>query len=354
MLFKKIFLLSSLLGIFGCSSKNDPISTSTNQHGSISFRVSIGADSPFKKIAKSADLNISGPDMLTMIKPLQIKDSTIEGKIDNIPSGINRKFEIRVYDSAGTERYRGSISANIKGDSTVAITLPISRVVGSAIINGTIDEVGINLNDSSTILLFKFDEGAGVQTTDSKNNLVGSLNNTTWTKNGLGYATTFNGTNSYITTTSSSSITIKDTFSIDIIFRSPATTERRVLIGMRQPESLGAEVGADGKVMVDLQGAGAQTTLFGKNRVDDGKWHALSIVHKYPKTFLFVDGIKEGDSTDIVLKMNNSTNLLVGHLNLGEFPGRFFYKGDIDLIRFSKIARTETEAKYIFDLAGLN
>jgi hypothetical protein len=140
---KRIVLISGFLGIFlgGCSSKNNPTQSPVEKSGSISFRISIAADSPFKKIAKKAELNISAPDMITITKLLEIKDSTIEGTVNNIPSGKERKFEVRVFDSTGTERYKGSVSGNIKADSTVSITLPISRIVGSATINGTVNEV---------------------------------------------------------------------------------------------------------------------------------------------------------------------------------------------------------------------
>lgn len=348
-------LVSVFLAVFlgGCISTRNPASESESS-GSASFRISISPDSPFKRIARSAEILISSPDMATIAKPLEIMDSTIEGKVDNIPAGKDRRFEVKVYDSTGTERYRGSASGAIKAYSVVSISLPIIRIVGSAVINGTIIESGIEMNDSSTTALFEFDEGTGSTTSDAKNGIIGTLHNTTWTGNGTGFGVTFNGTDSYIATNSSAAITLKDTFSIDIVFRSPATTERRILLGMRQPESFSAEVGADGKVMIDLQGDGAQAQLIGENRVDDGKWHSLTIVRKGRQSLLYVDGVLEADCTDASLKMDNNTNALIGHLNLAEFPARFFYRGDIDLIRFSNVARTAAEALALSSLAGAN
>ncbi|MDQ3001845.1 MAG: LamG domain-containing protein [Fibrobacterota bacterium] len=324
----------------------------TEGNGSISFSFGFEAASPFKAIAKSADIMISAPDMVTMNRTLEIKDSTIEGTVTGIPAGKNRTFELQVYDSAGNVRYRGNSKANINVNSLVAVKITVHRLLGSAVINGNVVEAPIELKDSATMVLFNFDEGTGAQTVDSKNNVIGILNNVTWTKSPLGFATTFNGTNSHITTSSSPFVTLQDTFTIDILFRVETTTERRMLFGMRQPQDVSAEVRDDGRFRAVLHDGNESTHLVSLGRVDDGKWHAVSILHRKDFSTLYLDGVKQKDSTNTNLHINTSTHILIGHNQLAEFPGRFFFKGDIELIRFSKVARSEAEVVSLSSLIG--
>lgn len=163
MLLKQLAAVCAMMAVFGCLSKVDTVSPATAEIGSVSFRIAIAANSPFRKIAKTAELDITAPDMAPIIKPLRINDSTVYGKVDDIPAGENRTFLAKVFDSAGTECYRGSVTGRIKSDSTTLISLPISRLVGSAIINGTIDEggditPGPFAKDSSTVFLADFND----------------------------------------------------------------------------------------------------------------------------------------------------------------------------------------------------
>jgi len=199
--------------------------------------------------------------------------------------------------------------------------------------------------------VFGFDEGSGNQTWDSRNGIAGDIQNGSWTRthrsNGIG----FNGTDTYITTNSNSKIVLRDTFTIDIVFKCSDITERRFLFGMRQPQDVSAEITETGKFRVILHDGIESTHLISLDPVDDNSWHAVSIVHQMKLSSLYLDGVKQKDSVNANLAISNSTNLLIGHLNLAEFPGRFFYKGEIDLLRFSKVARSEVEFKQLSVLA---
>lgn len=206
------------------------------------------------------------------------------------------------------------------------------------------------INDSSTLALFNFNEGSGNTTLDSKNGIIGSTSNITWTALSIGYAATFNGTNSYITTNSSLLLNIKDTFSVDIIFKLPTTSSRRTIFGMRGREDLSSEIGADGKIRANING----NVLVGSARVDDNLWHSLTITHKKPNSAIYVDGVVDASISTPTLKVNNISNILFGSLNLQEFPSSFFFNGSIDLIRFSRTQRSQAEITKIYNLSQRN
>ena len=211
-----------------------------------------------------------------------------------------------------------------------------------------------SLNDSATIALFKFDEGSGSITRDSKNGINATMYNTSWAANANGYGVNFNGTNSYITTKPSAFTTIKDTFTIDIIFKANTTSQRIFFIGMRYLESLGIEIGADGKISVGVFSRTTFTRLDGTNRVDDNNWHSLTVVNRKPTLYLYVDGVLDAQSTNPLLNVNNKNNITIGHFNIDEFPGKFFYNGVIDMIRFSRIARNSSEITKIYTISQSN
>ncbi len=165
---RRLPLILGLISLWGCLSRVDNVSSRSPETGSLNFRVAIVAGSPFQKIVKSATLNISAADMDTLVKPLRITDTSVEGTVTGIPAGMKRKFEVRVYDSAKTERYRGAADCDIKGNVVTPVTINITPVIGTAVINGVVHETATDLAapgsagpfaaDSSAIFLANFDE----------------------------------------------------------------------------------------------------------------------------------------------------------------------------------------------------
>jgi hypothetical protein len=129
-------VLASLLS--NCTDHQWVMDSQKKGEGVALLKISILPNSPFSRLAKTAVLIISAPDMLTMTKTLTITDSSVQGTIDNIPAGKHRLFEALVYDSTEVVQYRGSAYADVMADSTVRVSISIIRVGGKAIINGAI------------------------------------------------------------------------------------------------------------------------------------------------------------------------------------------------------------------------
>lgn len=125
----------------GCAAK-DPVSSGpgANTLGAVSIRIAVGAQSPFKSIARDGDITITAADMAPLVSKLILGDSTVEGKVTGIPTGKARKLDVKVYDSAGTVRYQGSASTDIVADSTLPVSLTLFRKTGSTTVTGSVSE----------------------------------------------------------------------------------------------------------------------------------------------------------------------------------------------------------------------
>ncbi len=137
-----IFLFTA--PFMGCNeallkSADAPESEPTNS-GSVLFKIVAGSGSSFSAIAKTADVEISAADMNSIKAMLEVTETSITGKVENIPVGKGRAFTVSVYDEDGLVQYRGSAEADIEAGKDVPVRITLTRVTGGAIINGTITE----------------------------------------------------------------------------------------------------------------------------------------------------------------------------------------------------------------------
>jgi hypothetical protein len=133
-------LISSLMQ--GCDLLGPSTISAAKGEGVAMLKIAVIPNSPFQQLARSAVLTITAPDMIKMTTTLSLTETSVEGTVHSIPAGLNRLFEVSVFDSTNKVCYRGSATAEIITDSTVLVTLKVSRVSGGAIINGTISEGG--------------------------------------------------------------------------------------------------------------------------------------------------------------------------------------------------------------------
>jgi hypothetical protein len=150
------FILASLLS--GCVFSPGATATQAQYEGVALLKISFVANSPFSKIAESAVLTVSAPDMLKITQSLSITDSSVEGFVKGIPAGKHRLFEVSVFDSLEKIQYTGSAYADVFGDSTVLVSISLTRVNGNAIINGKVIESGpVTVSDSGLVAFWPFE-----------------------------------------------------------------------------------------------------------------------------------------------------------------------------------------------------
>jgi hypothetical protein len=126
--------------IYQCSqNENNPVSTSTNTK---SVAVSIETKEGFDQIAKYATVVVTGKDMKPISTNLTIGKTTISGTVNNIPVGLDRFFEVTVYNDKKVAIYAGSSYADIElGEITYVNIILYKLDGGTAVINGTIEDI---------------------------------------------------------------------------------------------------------------------------------------------------------------------------------------------------------------------
>jgi hypothetical protein len=156
-----VFSVPILTCLIGCGTdsvinSDDSFSGGTS---AVLFKIAAAPNTPFARIADSASLTISAPDMNNYISPLIVTDSTVEGTITGIPAGKNRLFTVSVFDSLDSLQYKGSATVNLPRGATVNVPITLYRVGANAIINGSIVECGI----SDLVGYYPFNGNANIQ-----------------------------------------------------------------------------------------------------------------------------------------------------------------------------------------------
>lgn len=150
-----VTLASVLFFVVGCSRIDNALAPQETGTGIALLKILAAPNTPFSRIAHTATATVSASDMLTITSNLTVTDSSVEGTIIGIPAGKNRLFFVAVYDSLDTLQYRGSATSDVQADTSVVVALSVSRVSGSAIINGTVNE-GDSIPTTGLIAYYPF------------------------------------------------------------------------------------------------------------------------------------------------------------------------------------------------------
>jgi hypothetical protein len=105
----------ALLGMaaLDCSNTN-PASQTSGSGKTVSVAFSIKTNQEFNRVAASAVVTVTAPDMDSISQPMVITDSAMYATVREVPVGQNRLFQIFVYDSSYRVRYYGSQQTNIE------------------------------------------------------------------------------------------------------------------------------------------------------------------------------------------------------------------------------------------------
>jgi hypothetical protein len=168
--------------LIGCSDKPLSVDNENDYSGGTSaalFKIAAGPNTPFSRIAHSASVTITAPDMNKFSQKLIITDSTVEGTVTGIPAGKNRLFTVAVFDSLDSLQYQGTATADLPRGSTVNVPITLYRIGANAIINGNVVETTLS---DSMVLFLPLDSNINDQ---SGNNVSLNLSGTAIWANGI-------------------------------------------------------------------------------------------------------------------------------------------------------------------------
>lgn len=150
--------------------------TAPSNVGSASFLIAAAANGPFNDLAHAAVVTITASDMDDIIRTLTVTDTSVEGTVTGIPAGVDRLFEVVVFDSTGTGQYSGSATANIVADSVTVVALNLTRIAGTAIIIGSIIEGADTIPTAGLVAYYPFSGNANDETTNALHGMVSGAN----------------------------------------------------------------------------------------------------------------------------------------------------------------------------------
>lgn len=200
---------------------------------------------------------------------------------------------------------------------------------------------------------WNLNEGRGTTANDmSGNDNTATLNAVSWTQGHSGSALSFNGTTSYTSAPTSSSIDMTtNDFTLAAWVKTTSSNQQRI-ISKRSSGGLGYEMLllSTGKVDFYIGDAGG-FTFGGLNNtsVNDGKWHLIEIVfNRSGNAVSYIDG-KQDASKSISTRngsISSSVNLFFGRYSVSSSQ---FFTGSIDQVQIYDYARTASQVAWDYN-----
>ncbi|MFC2088281.1 TolB family protein [Calditrichota bacterium] len=131
-------LIAFLLSFFSCEKGSDLLTPTESESKNAEVSFSFEVPPSIKALVAFAKAMVTAADMDTIVADLTVKPNSVTGTIENIPSGMNRKFEVSTYDADSTLTYYGSVLSDVAAGSvrTLKIVLYPVNATGTVIITG--------------------------------------------------------------------------------------------------------------------------------------------------------------------------------------------------------------------------
>jgi len=139
MLKKYLFFLTVIILFNNCSTKKSIIDPSQQMQEVASTSIYFFKPAFVDSLVTSAEVLITAGDMDSMQSSLTVTDTSVFGTIENIPAGLNRKFEVFCYDNSLNLTYYGQTNSDVVANAVITLDIVLYPVnhTGTVIINGT-------------------------------------------------------------------------------------------------------------------------------------------------------------------------------------------------------------------------
>ncbi len=133
-----LIFLTIILFLIGCE-KIDNITEPPNQNDNASVNFYFSKPNNLDSLVITAKAMVSASDLDTIIQDLKVTANSVEGIIQNIPAGPDRKFEIFTYDAKENLTYYGYTVSDVLAESVITLHIILYPVnnTGNVIIVGT-------------------------------------------------------------------------------------------------------------------------------------------------------------------------------------------------------------------------
>ncbi|MFC2088280.1 TolB family protein [Calditrichota bacterium] len=134
-----LYILTIFMLLFSACEKGTDLLTPTeseSKNAAVSFSFALPASLNTQVVFAKA--MVTATDIDTINTDLIVTPNNVTGTIENIPAGVNRKFEVSTYDADSTLTYYGSVFSDVAAGSvqTLEIILYPVNATGTVIITG--------------------------------------------------------------------------------------------------------------------------------------------------------------------------------------------------------------------------
>ncbi len=205
--------------------------------------------------------------------------------------------------------------------------------------------------DKNTMALLSFDEGVGDTAQDlSGNENHGKLNGAEWVEGKFGSAVEIDDDGDSIVMPLSPTLDLTDQLTVEAWVKTSTVAIRTDIISKHEGGGYALIIDEGGIFRASFHIAGTYTPARSATALEADQWYYLAATYDGKSLNVYINGELEGEapaqgevtSTDVSLSIG-------GNSGLGGVVTSYFYKGVVDELRVSNIARTPDELKFAME-----
>jgi predicted GH43/DUF377 family glycosyl hydrolase len=191
--------------------------------------------------------------------------------------------------------------------------------------------------DKNTVALWHFDEGSGSKVNDAtSNNNDGTIYGPTWTNGMFKKALKYDGKGSQrVEVSDANSLDLKKVFTIEAWVFREKNTNRDMIVAKEHAYYL--QIAYNHKLALNIF-TGRNNIFQSKSTIPLGEWVHVAVAADGKNVRLYINGCLDANYTQSVQCNVNSKKVEIGRLYYQ--PLKWFFKGSIDEVRISNIARS--------------
>ncbi|MFC1714721.1 LamG domain-containing protein [Candidatus Poribacteria bacterium] len=207
--------------------------------------------------------------------------------------------------------------------------------------------------DKNTMVLLSFDEGVGDTAQDlSGNENHGELNGAEWVEGKFGSAIELDTDRDSVVMPLSPTLDLVEELTVEAWIKTSTVDIRTDIISKHEGGGYALIIDAGGIFRASFHIAGAYTPSRSATALEADQWYYLAATYDGESLNVYIDGELEGE-----VPVQGAVTSTVVPLSIGGNSGPggvtdYFYKGAVDELRVSDIARTPDELKLAMESAS--
>jgi hypothetical protein len=208
--------------------------------------------------------------------------------------------------------------------------------------------------DTHTMLLLSFDEGVGGTAKDlSGNENHGELKGAEWVEGKFGSAVEVKKDGDRIVMPLSPTLDLTDELTVEAWVKTSSVAVRTDIVSKHEGGGYALIIDEGGVFRASFHIAGSYTPARSASKLEADKWYYLAATYDGESLKVYIDGELEGETPAQGEVTSTDVPLVVGgNSGPGGEVSSYFYRGVVDELRVSDIARTPDEVVLAMELSS--